>query len=131
VKSVTLKGQDVRNQAFGVDGPAGPIEIVVSDDTGGVNATVSDGDGKPVAASVVLVPANGQARILVSGNDGHAKDENIPPGEYRAWAFGDIDSVPYAEPDWMARNAGPGEKVTVTVGGTANIALKKTTVLTE
>jgi hypothetical protein len=131
VKSVTLKGQDVQNRAFGVEGTAGPIEIVISDDTGGVDGMVNGGDGKPVAAYVVLISANGQEHTLVSGDDGHAKNENIPPGEYRAWAFDNIDSVPYAEPDWMARNAGAGEKVTVATGGTANIALKTTTVLTE
>jgi hypothetical protein len=131
VKSATLRGQDVLNQGFRVDGTTGPIEIVVSDDTGGVDASVSDDDGKPVATYVILIPASGHERILVSGDDGHAKEENIPPGEYRAWAFDDIDSVPYAEPDWMARNAGAGEKVTVTTGGTANISLKKTAAVIE
>lgn len=131
VRSATLRDQDVLNQEFKVDGPTGPIEIVVSDDTGGVDVTVRDKDGKPVAAYVVLIPGNGRERILVSGDDGHAREENIPPGEYRAWAFDDIDSVAYSEPDWMARNAGAGEKVTVTTAGTANVALKTTTVPTE
>ena len=131
VQSVTLKGQDVQNQAFRVEGTTGPIEIVVSDDTGVVDAMVNDNDGKPVAAHVVLIPANGQARMLFSGDDGHAMGGDIAPGEYRAWAFDDIDSVPYLETDWMARNAGAGEKVTVTSEGTANITLKKTAVVTE
>jgi len=125
VKSVTMKGRDVQNQAFGVEGTTGPIEIVVSDDVGGVDAMVNDGDGKPIAAYVVLISANGQEHTLVSGDDGHAKGGNIPPGDYRAWAFEDIDSVPYAEPDWMARNAGAGEKVTVTSGGAAEYRAQK------
>ena len=34
-------------------------------------------------------------------------------------------TVPYAEDDWMAQNAGSGEKVTVTSGGAANVTLKR------
>jgi len=125
IKSATLHGQDVTNQPFNLDGTAGPIEVVVSDDAGGVDVTVNDSDGHPVAAGVLLLSASGQRRILQSHDDGHATAKNLPTGDYRAWAFDDVNSVPYLEPDWMTQNAGPGEKVTITTAGNISLTVKK------
>jgi hypothetical protein len=124
VKSGTLHGQDVLNQPFTIDGTLGPIDVVVSDDTGGIDVTVSDADGHPVAASILLQAATGMRRFLNSGDDGHATQKNLPVGEYRAWAFDNLQAVPYAEDAWMNQNAGSGERVTVTSGGSATISLR-------
>ncbi len=124
VKSATLRGQDVLNQGFSVEGKAGPVEVIVSDDVGSVDATVNNKDGHPVAASVLLLTRSGQRRILNSGDDGHVSAKNVPTGEYRAWAFDNINAVPYAEEDWMTRNAGAAEVVNVTSGGSAAVTLK-------
>ena len=125
IKSATLRGQDVLNNPVTVNGTTGPIDVVVSDDTGGITVTVNDKDDHPVAASVILVPATGMARILNAGDDGQASQKTFPVGEYRAWAFADLSNVPYAEAEWMAQNAASGEQVTVTSGGTANVTLKR------
>ncbi len=125
IKSATLRGQDVLNDPVTVNGTTGPIDVVVSDDTGSINVTVNDKDDHPVAASVILVPATGAPRYLNSGDDGQASQKNFPVGEYHVWAFADISKVPYAEADWMSQNAGSGEKVTVTSGGSVNITVKR------
>jgi hypothetical protein len=125
IKSATLRGQDVLNDPVTVNGATGPIDVVVSDDTGSINVTANDKDDHPVAASVILVPATGAPRFLNSGDDGQASQKNFPVGEYRVWAFADITKVPYAEAEWMAQNAGSGERVTITSGGTANITVKR------
>ena len=126
VKSATLRSQDVLNQPFTVQGPAGPVDIVVSDDTGSIDVTVNDSDGHPaIDASVILMSTSGQRRFLISGDDGHAIQKNLPTGDYRAWAFDNSMTVPYAEEDWMNQNAGPGEKVTITSGGAATLTVKR------
>ena len=125
VKSATLRGQDVLNQPLRVDGPTGVLEIVVSDDTGNLDATVTDADDHPASGAVVLIPRAGAPIIIDAGDDGKASRKNIPSGEYKAWAFDDIAKVPYAEEEWMAQNAGPSQKVTVTTAGTANVTLKR------
>jgi hypothetical protein len=128
VRSVTLRGQDVTNQPFTVEGTAGPVDIVVSDDTGSVDVTVNDSDGHSVPdASVILLSAYGLRRTLSSGDDGHAVQKNIPTGEYLAWAFDNLAAVPYAEGEWMNQNAGSGEKVSVTSAGNATLTLKRMT----
>lgn len=125
VKSGTLHGQDVVNRAFAVDGSAGPIDIVVSDDTGSLDAMVNDADGEPAASSILLLSASGQHRILSSGDDGHGSAKNVPAGDYLAWAFDNINSVPYEEEEWLAQNTGTAEKVTVTAAGSASVTLRR------
>ncbi len=125
IKSATLRGVDVLNQPLRVDGPMGPIEIVVSDAVGEVNATVNDADGKPAMGTVLLLGDNDQ-RIMVPADDhGAATRKNVPVGNYTAWAFEDVNSTPYAEDDWMRQNAGPGEKIAVTSAGSVSVALKR------
>jgi len=126
IRSATLRGQDIISQPFTVEGAAGPVDIVVSDDTGGIDVTVNDSDGHAATdARVILTPVSGLPRILTGGADGHAKQKSLPTGEYRAWAFDTVATVPYAEEEWMARNAGPGERVTVTSGGSATVTVKR------
>jgi hypothetical protein len=126
VRSATLRGQDIINQPFTVEGTAGPVDIVVSDDTGSIDVTVNDSDGhSAIDASVILLSTSGQRRMLSSGDDGHAIQKNVPTGEYRAWAFDNLATVPYAEEDWMNQNAGPGEKVTITSGGATTLTVKR------
>jgi hypothetical protein len=125
VKSATLRGQDVLNHPFTVNGATGPIEIVVSDDTGNFSAMVTDADDHPASASIVLKPATGQAIIIQAGEDGNATRQGIPSGEYKAWAFDDITNVPWAEDDWMTQHAGAAQQVTITNAGTTNVTLKR------
>jgi hypothetical protein len=98
----------------------------VSDDAGSIDVTVNDSDGHPAAdASVILLSNFGLRRVMLSGDDGHATQKNLPTGEYRAWAFDNITTVPYAEEDWMNQNAGSGEKASVTSGGNVTLTVKR------
>ncbi len=126
VRSVMLRGQDILNKPFTVEGTAGPVDVLISDDTGSIDITVNDSDGHPVAdANVILLSTSGLRRVMLSGDDGHATQKNLPTGEYRAWAFDNITTVPYAEEDWMNQNAGSGEKASVTSGGAATLTVKR------
>ena len=126
VKSASLHGQDVLNHPITVNGTTGPVEIVISDDTGNFTATVTDADDHPVSAGIILKPAAGPSIIVHAGDDGNATRQGIPSGEYKAWAFDDITNVPWAEDDWMTQHAGAAQQVTITNAGTANVTLKRT-----
>lgn len=125
VKSATLQGQDVLTHPFTINGATGPIELVISNDTGAFNATVNDADGHPATATIILKPSAGQIITLRSGEDGVATRQGLPVGDYRAWAFDDISRVPWAEDDWMTQHAGASTNVTITKTGTGSIALKR------
>ena len=126
IKSATLRGQDVLNQAFAVDAPTGPIEIVVSDDAGTFQANVVDADGHPASAGIVLKSAAGRSLTGRAGDDGVVTIQSVPGGEYSAWAFDNISQVPWNEDDWMARNAGSPVHVTISkTAAAAPVTLKR------
>jgi hypothetical protein len=97
VKSIRLQDHDVLNRDFTVDGPTGPIEIVVSNDSGALQGTVTDTDGNP--ADSLLILKCGEPPVLLgrSQADGKISMQNVPAGPCKAWAFDDGDNVEYAE----------------------------------
>lgn len=123
VKSVRLHDQDVLNRDFTVDGPTGPIEIVVSNATGTLQGTVTDSDGNPEDSTIIL--QCGELPVLLgrSQADGVVSMQNVPAGPCKAWAFDDGDNVEYADEDWMRRNAGAGVDVTIVSGSTTQVSL--------
>jgi hypothetical protein len=125
VKSATLKGRDVLNQSVRVDGASGPVEIVLSDAVAGVNITTADADGNP--ANGVIVMQNGSSTIFALAGKGYVEKHGVPPGEYKVWAFDDISTIPWADSEWMAQNAGPGKHVTVKLGEMASVTVTRVT----
>ena len=123
VKSVRLHEHEIRNDGFTVSGPTGPIEIVVSNDSGTLQGTVTDTDGNPAASQIILQYGDGVIIVGRSMDDGTVKMQNVPAGSYKAWAFDDGRNVEYADDEWMRRNAGSGTDVTITGGATAQISL--------
>lgn len=127
VRSATLRGQDVLNQPLSIEGPTGPIEVVVSDDSGTFQANVTDADGHPAAGSVVLKPASGRTFTGRAGDDGVATLQNVPSGDYSAWAFDNLSDVPWNEDDWMAQHAGAPVHVSISKTSSAPVTLKRIT----
>jgi hypothetical protein len=131
VKSMTLRGQDILNGPFAVDGTTGPVEIVLSDQTGDLDLSITDKDGQPATGGVILKPAHGQIIMMRVGDTGHAVRKGLPVGDYTVWAFDDINMVPWAEDDWMTRYAGPSEKMSIVQGNTTTLTMKRTIAHTE
>jgi hypothetical protein len=108
---------------------AGPIDIVLSDDGGVIDAQVTGADDQPVAAAGVMLLQNGlRPRIAATGPDGHVKLQGLAPGDYRIYAWDDVQQVEYADAEWMKRNGGSGVAVTVQAGQTAQVTVKEQTV---
>lgn len=122
VKSVTLQGRDLYGKEFAVTTEIGPIEIVLAADGGVLDGTIANAEGVPVVGDVLLL---GRDSPLITRTDesGNFKMENIPPGEYKAWAFDDLRNVEYADAEWMLRNAGDGTSLTIVHAGSAHISL--------
>jgi uncharacterized GH25 family protein len=102
VKSIRYGGQDVPED--GADFlSGGPIEIVLSANAGEVSTTVVDGDGKPVAnALVALLPKDGPASAMQSRNsdeNGGVSFRGLKPGEYRIFAWEDLEPGAQQDPD--------------------------------
>jgi hypothetical protein len=103
-----------------------PLEITLTDRTGGISGEVWDDGGqvsRPVAVFWVAAdPGNGTAADAVSTDDeGYFELEDLPPGEYRLVAFPQDDFPP----DPASVDCGDREtRTTLTGGGTATVRLR-------
>lgn len=64
VKSATLAGQDIMNNEVPISQAAGPIEIVLRDDSGSIEGDVVDAGGQPIAAGILLLRNTSRAANL-------------------------------------------------------------------
>ena len=120
MKSVTLGGRDISNSDFIVAPGAGNIEVVLADDGGTLEGDVSE-------PAWVLVQKDGvSSRNARTDSNGHFKIENLPPGDYKVYAWDDNTNVEYGNPEWMRQN-GKGVAVSVAPGQTAQVRVTRQT----
>ena len=132
VKSATLGTVDVINPRFVIDKePVGDLEIIVSTAAGRVTATVVDAiKGEPAAGiTVVLIPdvARRQHYDLYRGgqtNPAGTAGLSVPPGDYTAYAFENIEPNSWWDPIVMQKYSGQGTPVHVDASGTTQIRLR-------
>ena len=125
-KSVTLAGQSLTNLELNLQQATGPIEIVLSDDTGSVQGTISGPDGKLTSGAVVLLSSGGGRPInAFAGPDGNFTIPLVPPGKYQAYSWSDAQQAEYANPDWLRQFGSDGVEVTVAAGQAVKIELKQ------
>lgn len=107
-----------------------PLEIVVSPNAGQVTGTVVDKAQKPVLqATVVLVPQDKARRdkqqyyrTASSSLNGSFTFKDLIPGEYRAYAWEDVEYGSWMDPDFLKAVEGRGE--TASVGEGARLTLQ-------
>ena len=127
LKSAMLGGRDLSKEEIPITQSAGPVEVVLSDNTGSIGGRVEGADGKPVSCWVMVLPGAlpmRPPRNIMSEADGHFTVPNLPPGEYKVYAWDDWQNVEYANPEWMQRNAS-GVPATVEGGQSAQVGLRQ------
>ena len=107
------------------------VDIVMSSSGGAVEGRAITQSGDPLAAAqIVLVPEGQfrrrQDRYLLAGTDaaGHFEIGVIPPGNYTAFAFEEIEPGAYYDPEFSRRFAGIGLPVRAEQNGRSTIELK-------
>jgi hypothetical protein len=126
VKSIRLGEQDLLNNKLRVDRQAfdSPIEIVIAANGGELNGAVVDSrGGQAIRATVVLVPDVVKRhrldlyKTVVTDNAGRFRLSGIPPDDYQLFAWEDIETGAWLEPDFMAAIERQGTFVKMTEGG--------------
>jgi len=102
---------------------AGPLELVLADDGGTVEGQVTADEG-PAPAWILLAKDGVPSRNASSDPAGHFKIDNLPPGDYRIYAWDDNSTVEYANPEWL-RQHGKGLAVTVAAGQTIQVKVTR------
>jgi protocatechuate 3,4-dioxygenase beta subunit len=131
VKSMSMG--DVDAMETGLDftnGAAGTVEILLSPNGGQVEGTVADSNQQPAAgATVVLVPDTRhreQSMLFKTATAdalGHFNIKGIAPGDYKLFAWQDVESGAYQDPEFLKPYETRGETVAIRESGHATAQL--------
>jgi hypothetical protein len=132
VKSIRMG--DVDGIDAGLDltrGSAGALDIVVSPNGGQVEGTVADPKGQLASgATVVLVPdaprreQSALFKVAKTDASGHFSIQGITPGDYKLFAWDDVESGAYQDPEFLKPFESAGESLTIREGGRESRQLK-------
>ena len=122
MKSIRLGNVDVLNAGFHLDGPpSGILEIVLSTDYGAVDGNVSR------ESTFVLVPnARNRSdlyRAAATDSSGHFHVDQIPPGDYKMFAWSDVEEDAWFDPDFIRTFENEGKPIRVAEGNTEHVQL--------
>jgi hypothetical protein len=127
VHSIRSGGVDLLREPLIVPdaGQVPPIEVVLRDDGGSIKVQVRS--EKPAEnGKVVFVPEfapNLPPFVLDVTEAGEREYGDLPPGDYKVFAFDSMDGIEYANPEVMAKYAAKSATVTVTANGHATVAV--------
>ncbi len=134
VKSARSDQVDILASGLDLTGGApAPLEIVLSPRAAAVTGTVQNpktGNAVP-GATVVLIPQEKERRdqqayykTIVSDQLGAFSVTGIAPGEYKVYAWEDIENGAYMDPDVLKPVEGKGESLTLREGDQKTLPLK-------
>jgi len=132
VKTIRSANLDLLASGIEIAGQSpAPLEVVISPNSGQVTGTVVDKGQKPaIQATVVLVPQDKARRdkpqyyrTTTSALNGSFTFRDLVPGEYRVYAWDEVEYGAWMEPDFVkpfesrgeAANVGEGARLTVQV----------------
>jgi hypothetical protein len=120
VKSARFDQTDILDSGFTVaDKSPGTLQVVVSANAGQLSGNVVDKDSKPVRGiPTVLIPDRNRDRRDVykfaqSDQNGHFTMNGISPGDYKLFAWEDIEPFSYFDPDVLKQFEDNGKSVHV------------------
>ena len=130
IQSIRLGSEDLLNDGLHIDQqPDGHIEIVVGTTPGSIGGTVRNEKRQPIPnVRVVLVPSHRNRIDLFktarTGESGEFRFESVPPGDYKLFAWEDIEDSAWLDPDVIdlyesrgtAVAVGSASDQTVTIG---------------
>ena len=118
LKEARLDGRDVLNDSSPFS-TAGELELIISSRGGNVEGTVRDSQRRPmVSVQTVLVPNDQRNRPelfkrTLSDRNGRFSISGIAPGGYRLYAWGDLETYSYFDPEVLKKFEGQGTPVQI------------------
>jgi hypothetical protein len=99
-----------------------PINISLRKDCASLEVSVRSEDQAAKSTILLLPSSHAMAPVTVQAEPGaSAKLNNLSPGEYRVYAFSNIQSLEYASPEVMRQFA--GQEITLTANQHATVTL--------
>ncbi len=133
LKSAKAGNIEIAEGTLDLRGGAAPpsLDIVIGTNAGRVEGVVvNDKQEAAVAATAVLVP-EGERRSMrrfykntTSEADGRFQLRGIAPGEYKLFAWEDIESGAYSDPSFLEKYESRGVSVKIREGSAESVSLK-------
>lgn len=106
------------------------LTLTLATDSGTLEGMVTNQDEPAVGSSIAVVPSSARRvlphyyRFSTADNTGRFRIEGIVPGEYKVFAFDDVDVNDCYEPEFIARVEQKGVRLTVSSRGSATLNLE-------
>jgi hypothetical protein len=120
IKSARFEDADVMVSGFTVaDKSPGTLQVVVSANAGQISGDVKDKESKPVRGiPTVLIPDRNRERrdvykIVPTDQNGHFTINGVAPGDYKLFAWEDIEPFSYFDPDVLKQFEDKGKPIHV------------------
>ena len=133
VKSIRSGDDDVLVHGLDLNrGAAGRIDIVLSPNAGIVEGAVQNEKQQPAAgATVVMIPQEKERldqmsfyKTVTTDQYGRFTIKSIDPGEYKVFAWEDVESGAYMDPDFVKPLENQGSSVTIRENSRESLQLK-------
>jgi len=133
VKSVSLGGQDVLAPGLNLSsGAAGLLDVVLAPNAGQAAGLVQNDQQQPAAGvTVVLIPQEKERKeqmqyykTATTDAAGSFTFKNLDPGQYRVYAWKEVESGAYMDPEFVAPVENRGETLTIREGSQENLQVK-------
>jgi protocatechuate 3,4-dioxygenase beta subunit len=118
VKRIRVGEQESPEAPFDVIPGAGELTAFLSPNAGVIEGSVKNAKDEPAPSVLVtLIPEASRRtrlhKIAITDQNGHFKIEGIIPGEYKIYAWEQIEEGSYEDPDFMKAHESEGEKVSI------------------
>jgi hypothetical protein len=131
LRSATWAGRDILSEGLTITGPSKvTLDLVAAPDGGKLDGTALDADDKPVGgAKIILIPEpkyrfrNDRYFEADTDQNGHFEIDGVAPGEYKAYAWEDIEPGIWRDPDFVKTIEAKGEPLTIKTGGHESLKL--------
>ena len=132
VKAARLGEQNVLDTGFEfTSGVTGVLTLVLNPNGGQIEGSVqNDKDEPSIGATVTLIPDAGHSsspalfKTSETDQNGHFVIKGVAPGEYKVYAWEDIEEGAYQDADFMKPHEADGQAVSVKEKAHESVQLK-------
>ena len=130
LQSARLGQTDVSSRVTILEPVSEPLEIVLSTKSGRIDGSILDKDQKPIQGiQAVLIPDRQRERrdlykFAPSDQNGHFTMATISPGNYKLFAWEDIEPGEYNDPDFLRKYEAVATPVQISESSTSTVEVK-------
>jgi hypothetical protein len=131
LKAIRAGDREVLDSGLDLNaGVPGPVQVTLGLGPGSISGTVQDANQKPAAGTMVtLVPdplkeeRGDLNRIATTDQNGQFTLQSIVPGEYKVFAWEEMDPGSFMDPELLKLHDGKAKKVTVKENSQQSVTL--------